>query len=134
MEPPMVLVSLDRESELLAFVREAGMFGVNVLGATQSALALTFARKGRDKFDGVSWQVDHHLPRLHGAPGWLSCELTDLVNGGDHVVALGAVTFAETLTGRPLTYHGRVFGTHTALESPKSDTAAATSLALVVDA
>jgi hypothetical protein len=38
------------------------------------------------------------------------------VDGGDHVVALGTVVAAETLDGLPLTYHGRVFGTHSALE------------------
>ena len=41
--PPMVLVALDRGSDLLALVRTSGRFGVNVLGSTQSALALTFA-------------------------------------------------------------------------------------------
>lgn len=119
MEPPMVLVSLDRRSELLALVRESQRFGVNVLGADQSALALSFARKGGTrKFDGVRWEIDHDLPRLPGAPGWLACELAQLVDGGDHVVALGTVVAADTEHGRPLTYHGRLFGTHAALEGP----------------
>jgi flavin reductase (DIM6/NTAB) family NADH-FMN oxidoreductase RutF len=117
MAPPMVLVSLDRGSDLLALVRESGRFGVNVLGSTQSALALAFARKGgTGKFSGVRWEVDHDLPRLPGAPGWLACDVAALVEGGDHVVALGTVVAAETLDGLPLTYHGRVFGTHSALE------------------
>jgi flavin reductase (DIM6/NTAB) family NADH-FMN oxidoreductase RutF len=117
MAPPMVLVSLDRGSDLLALVRESGRFGVNVLGSTQSALALAFARKGgTGKFQGVRWEIDHDLPRLPGAPGWLACDVASLVEGGDHVVALGTVVAAETLDGRPLTYHGRVFGTHAALE------------------
>jgi flavin reductase (DIM6/NTAB) family NADH-FMN oxidoreductase RutF len=117
MAPPMVLVSLDRGSDLLALVRESGRFGVNVLGSTQSALALAFARKGgTGKFSGVRWEVDHGLPRLPGTPGWLACDVAALVEGGDHVVALGTVVAAETLDGLPLTYHGRVFGTHSALE------------------
>jgi len=117
MEPPMVLVSLDRRSDLLALVRETGRFGVNVLGATQSAVALAFARKGgAGKFAGVRWEVDSDLPRLRGAPGWLACEVESLVGGGDHVVALGAVIAANTVAAAPLTYHSRVFGTHTSLE------------------
>lgn len=119
MDPPMVLVALDRGSDLLALVRLAGRFGVNVLGSTQSALALAFARKGGvGKFSGVQWELDHGLPRLPGAPGWLACDVTDLVDGGDHVVALGKVIAAETLGGPPLTYHARVFGTHSSLEVP----------------
>jgi flavin reductase (DIM6/NTAB) family NADH-FMN oxidoreductase RutF len=117
MDPPMVLVSLDRGSDLLALVRETGRFGVNVLGSTQSTLALAFARKGGPgKFNGVLWEVDDDLPRLPGAPGWLACDVATLVEGGDHVVALGTVVAADTRDGRPLTYHGRVFGTHATLE------------------
>ncbi|MFW3168776.1 flavin reductase family protein [Geodermatophilus sp. CPCC 206100] len=118
MDPPMVLVSLDRRSGLLAVIRESGSFGVNVLGATQSSLALAFARTGGTaKFDGVSWQVDSGLPRLPGAPGWVACDVARLVEGGDHVVVLGDVVVAETTAGEPLTYHGRAFGTHAILEA-----------------
>jgi flavin reductase (DIM6/NTAB) family NADH-FMN oxidoreductase RutF len=118
MDPPMVLVSLDRASDLLALVRESGRFGVNVLGSSQSALALAFARKGgTGKFNGVRWEVDHDLPKLPGAPGWLACDLATLVDGGDHVVALGTVVAAQTSHGQPLTYHLRNFGTHAALEA-----------------
>jgi flavin reductase (DIM6/NTAB) family NADH-FMN oxidoreductase RutF len=70
MKPPMVLVALDRASNLLALVRESRRFGVNVLGSAQSALALTFAKKGGvGKFQGVHWELDHGLPRLPRTPG-----------------------------------------------------------------
>ena len=117
MEPPMVLVSLDRGSDLLARVQLTQRFGVNVLGAGQAALALAFARKGgAGKFTGVHWETDSGLPRLPGAPGWLACDVAALVDGGDHVIALGTVVSAGCVDVPPLTYHGRVFGTHAALE------------------
>lgn len=118
MDPPMVLVSLDRGSELLALVREAGRFGVNVLGSSQSALALKFARKGGvGKFAGVRWELEAGVPRIPGASVFLACEVAQLVDGGDHVVVLANVEIAETAGGPPLTYHARVFGTHAALQS-----------------
>lgn len=46
MQPPMVLVALDRRSELLGLITSSLRFGINVLGGGQSALALAFARKG----------------------------------------------------------------------------------------
>lgn len=49
MAPPSLLVSLDQGSDLLALIRETGLFGVNILGSDQSSLASCFARKGRDK-------------------------------------------------------------------------------------
>jgi flavin reductase (DIM6/NTAB) family NADH-FMN oxidoreductase RutF len=116
MTPPMVLVSLDRGSQLLTLVRATRRFGLNILGSSQSSLALAFARKGDTKFDGVAWSAEKAVPRLQGAPGWLACEVTDLVEGGDHIVVLATVVAAERRTGPPLTYHARVFGTHSVLE------------------
>ncbi|MDP5182540.1 flavin reductase family protein [Blastococcus sp. BMG 814] len=118
MDPPMVLVSLDRNSGLLALIRQAGRFGINILGATQSSVALAFAKKGGPgKFNGMRWNVDHGVPRLPGAPGWLACTVAEMVDGGDHVVVLGNVAVAETAAGEPLTYHGRAFGTHAVLDA-----------------
>jgi len=114
MSPPMVLVSLDRGSELLTRLAEGSVFGVNVLGREQAPLALAFTRKGVDRFAGVGWEVDAGAPRLTGSPGWLACTVSRLVDGGDHVVVLGEVRAAATDGGPPLTYHARTFGTHAA--------------------
>jgi flavin reductase (DIM6/NTAB) family NADH-FMN oxidoreductase RutF len=116
MSPPMVIVSLDRGSDLLAMIRETRTFGLNVLSSSQAAVALKFARKGGvGKFAGVRWDVEDGVPRLPGASGFLACQVTDFVDGGDHVVLLGLVRSAAATSGSPLTYHGRVFGTHAAL-------------------
>src|ERR1700745_711765 len=57
LDPPMVLVSLDRSSELLRLICESGRYGVNVLALDQSAIARAFACKGADKFDGVGHEI-----------------------------------------------------------------------------
>jgi flavin reductase (DIM6/NTAB) family NADH-FMN oxidoreductase RutF len=77
---------------------------------------MRFARKGADKFRGVDWQLESGMPRLGGVCGWLRCEVTGLVDGGDHVIALGTVTAARAYPGEPLTYHARTFGTHSAAD------------------
>lgn len=112
LDPPMVLVSLDKSSELLRHIRRTPLFGLNVLHAGQSALATAFARKGDDKFQGISWSLDNGVPRLDGSAGWLACAVDRLVNGGDHVVVLGRVIAADHAPAPPLTYHQRQFGTH----------------------
>ncbi|WP_254206016.1 flavin reductase family protein [Nocardia alni] len=116
MDPPMVLVSLDRGSDLLAIVRETGRFGLNVLGSSQSELALNFARKGGTaKFTGIGFDLEETVPRIPGAAGFLACGVARLVDGGDHVVVLGDVLTADAAGAPPLTYHSREFGTHAAL-------------------
>lgn len=112
MDPPMVLVSLDRSSDVLALIRETGRFGVNVLASDQAAHATAFAAKGIDKGRGIDWSLEADVPRLPGATGFLSCQAVQLVEGGDHIVVLGLVVLAQTYDGQPLTYHARRFGTH----------------------
>ncbi len=112
MEPPMVLVSLDRNSELLRKLREAERFGLNLLAYDQSDIALKFATKDALKFEGVIWNVEDGAPRLGGSAGWVSCSIDSLVDGGDHVVVLGLVDAAASDGTAPLTYHARRFGTH----------------------
>lgn len=112
MEPPLILVSLDNSSDLLAAVRQTGRFGVNVLGGKQSALALNFAKKGAEKFDGVDWIGERPSPRLIDVKAFMCCAVVDIVPGGDHSILLGAVEAGEVLPGPPLTYCERSFGTH----------------------
>jgi flavin reductase (DIM6/NTAB) family NADH-FMN oxidoreductase RutF len=113
--PPMVVVALDRGSALLPLVLESRRFGVNLLTSEQAGLAQAFARKGAAKFDGVAWHLAAGMPRLSGPGGWLACDLHDTVEGGDHLVLLGAVADAAPSAADPLTYHGRRFGTHLVL-------------------
>ncbi|MFD3736356.1 flavin reductase family protein [Streptomyces sp. NPDC058632] len=115
--PPMVLVSLDERSHLLAVIRRSGRFGLNVLGAHQADLASVFARSGPDKFDGIDWSPSEELPRLPDAAAWIAAEVADCVEAGDHTVLLARVTAAKPGEGSlgPLTYHRRSFGTHTPL-------------------
>jgi flavin reductase (DIM6/NTAB) family NADH-FMN oxidoreductase RutF len=111
MNPPMVMVALDRGSDLLSILRETGEYGVNLLGHEHSQWASAFAKKGSDKFNGIPWAVDTGLPRLPGA-SWVACSVESLVDGGDHVIALGSVLKVDLGDDKPLTYCQRTFGTH----------------------
>lgn len=118
MDPPMVLVSLDRGSETLELVTESRKFGVNILASDQHDAALRFATKnGLGKFHGVRWDIDHALPRIVGAAGWVACTVEGVVEGGDHMIVLGHVVAAEQHDSHPLTYHRRTFGTHRTLQA-----------------
>jgi flavin reductase (DIM6/NTAB) family NADH-FMN oxidoreductase RutF len=115
MEPPMVLVSLNRDSDLLAMIRKSGYFGLNVLSSGQAALAARFARKGgAGKFSGLRWDPEAGVPHLPGVGGFLVSDVTAYIEGGDHIILLGLVRAAHATPAPPLTYHARVFGTHVA--------------------
>lgn len=116
LDPPMIFAALNRDSNLLAIIRSSRRFGVNVLSSDQVPLAVNFAGKGPDKFQSVAFTLHEEVPRIAGVTGWLACDLADLIDGGDHLILVGTVLAAETVTGRPLTYHARRFGTHAALD------------------
>ena len=117
LEPPMILVSLDQNSDLLKIIQESGRFGVNVLASGQAPLATQFAKKGADKFAGVAWYMDHDAPRLAGKGQWLVCRTDQLVTAGDHVIITGLVVHADTHSFEPLLYRQRAFGTVTHMRS-----------------
>ncbi|MEH3034469.1 MAG: flavin reductase family protein [Aeromicrobium erythreum] len=112
MEPPMLLVSLDRTSNLLATLRPGSRVGVNVLAAHHDQIALRFAGKGDDKFRDIAWELQDGVPALADRHAWVSMDVEQLVPAGDHVLVLGLVRAADVSASAPLTYWQRTFGTH----------------------
>ena len=110
MEPPMVLVCLNKTSDTQAAVLKAGAFAVNILAEGQEDLAYQFARKG-DKFGDLQHDVGYRgVPVLHGTLAHLECEVGETVTGGTHTVFLAHVAVAAGHDGTPLTYYRGRFG------------------------
>lgn len=96
LEPPIVLVCIERATEMLQVVESSQRFAVSILDHDQQVLADLFAglgpRPGRE-FQGIP----HHLlpsgcPALDNVAAWFDCEVDRIVDGGDHAVVFGAVT------------------------------------------
>lgn len=116
MEPPLLLISLDKRSELLRLIHESHRFGLNVLGRAQHELAASFAKRAADKFHGVQWHARHGVPRLPDICGWVACDAYEFIDAGDHTMIVGSVVEAEHDLSAPLTYHRRAFGTHVEID------------------
>lgn len=69
LDPPLVAVSLDNKSLLLAQIRHSRRLGINVLAHDQQDLALVWSGKGAGKFDSVPWTETKRLPRIAGSVG-----------------------------------------------------------------
>jgi flavin reductase (DIM6/NTAB) family NADH-FMN oxidoreductase RutF len=107
LEPPLMLVCLDRASRTLEAVRRAGSFAVNVLAAEGEAHARGFASLAPhpQKWEGVPWTEHGGVPVLDEALVWTACELRDLLDGGDHVIVTGTVLDLGSRQGTPLVFH-----------------------------
>jgi flavin reductase (DIM6/NTAB) family NADH-FMN oxidoreductase RutF len=113
-DPTRGLVCVDQGSNTLSAIRESGAFSVNILAAGREELALAFASKREDKFEGVEWEA----PQLAGggavlradAAAYLVCRVHQEVEAGDHWVFIGEAVEAGIQEGHPpLLYHQRGF-------------------------
>ena len=79
-------------SQAMSIFQNASHFTVNVLGASQQALANKFAKSSEDKFAGVEWTPGlGNAPILADSVANFQCRAADRYYGGDHVIFLGAV-------------------------------------------
>ncbi len=97
LEPPLLLVCLERSSRTLASIREHEVLAVNVLAEGQEWLSANFARRG----EAASWEdVSYRLgetgnPHLDGALAVLDCLLERCLAGGDHEIVVGRLVAVE---------------------------------------
>jgi 3-hydroxy-9,10-secoandrosta-1,3,5(10)-triene-9,17-dione monooxygenase reductase component len=114
LEPPLVMVALDRRRRITPFVRSAGRVGVNILGEDQRALSDCFAgapvEPDREAFCGAAWRAGSiGVPLLDGAIATLECITEEVIPAGDHDLFIARV---EALAGEaehamPLLYYRR---------------------------
>jgi flavin reductase (DIM6/NTAB) family NADH-FMN oxidoreductase RutF len=114
-DPPMVLVGLERESATRTAVAEIKAFNVSVLTRSQEFIADRFA--GRAPAMDPKWAgVPHRLgangiPLVEGSAAWLECRLVEIRPAGDHDICVGEVTAASAGSGDPLILWDRAFWT-----------------------
>jgi 3-hydroxy-9,10-secoandrosta-1,3,5(10)-triene-9,17-dione monooxygenase reductase component len=118
LDPPLVLVCVGHSSSTWPLIEQTGEFCVNILAAGQEHLARRFALKGADRFVDVGFgDSPNGSPLLDGALGFIDCSIERMVEGGDHLVVIGAVTDLGVLRdGPPLVFHRSGFGLPPALE------------------
>ncbi|MER7106932.1 flavin reductase [Streptomyces sp. NPDC000229] len=138
LDPPLVLVCLDRRIRSHELVTRNGVFAVNVLGRDHIGLGRRFAGLTpgvTDRFAEGDW-----LPGATGSPvltdaaAWVDCRVRHVYPGGDHTIFVGEVIAAGVprITS-PLLFHSRSWG-QLADPLPESVTIADTELARVLAA
>ena len=116
MDPPLMLVSLSQRSRLLYVISQARRFRINVLSAGQREVAARFASKPTpDRFIGRGWKYDDGLPLLFDAQAWITCDLAEVIDGGDHAILLGYPTDAAGQSKPPLVHYAGTYGTYSPL-------------------
>jgi flavin reductase (DIM6/NTAB) family NADH-FMN oxidoreductase RutF len=108
LDPLLALVCFANHARTLPIVRDAQRFAVNILNSDQEELAGVFASKlpEMEKLDSVDHRLEAGLPIIQGSLAWATCELRELIPGGDHTIAIGRVTSMGLGDGEPLVWYG----------------------------
>ncbi len=114
LEPPLVLICIEKTASAHKALTTADAFVVNILSAEQEQMARRFAIVDIDRFEGVGYsRAQSGIPVLDDVVAVLECRRTTLYDGGDHTIIVGKVEVARAENTRPLLYYR---GGYSALE------------------
>jgi flavin reductase (DIM6/NTAB) family NADH-FMN oxidoreductase RutF len=110
LEPPLVLVCIERTSKTQPVIAEAGSFAVNILARGQEALAKRFACNGAEdrRFSDLHYETGvTGAPLVAGSVASLDCRLETTHEAGDHIIYIGEVIGLQLSDGDPLLFYNR---------------------------
>jgi 3-hydroxy-9,10-secoandrosta-1,3,5(10)-triene-9,17-dione monooxygenase reductase component len=106
LEPPLVLVCVDKGAESYSAFSASKAFTINLLAQSQEALSRRFAKSGGDKFTGVGYRIgENGAAILDDVIAHLECVVRHGFDAGDHTIFLGEVVrLAVTSEENPLLF------------------------------
>ncbi len=105
LEPPMVLICIEKSTVSHYAFEESSVFVVNILRDSQADASERFAAPFEDKFEEVEFYPGiEGIPVLKDALASLECRLTFSYHGGDHSIFVGQVENVTVNDGDPLVY------------------------------
>jgi flavin reductase (DIM6/NTAB) family NADH-FMN oxidoreductase RutF len=122
-DPPTLIVSVNRQSSTWPLLLRYRTFGVNVLSARQQDVALRFAGQG-----GVAGAARYGeepviiaetgAPLLANALAAFDCEAEELIDRHSHAIVIGRVKAVRVTEGRAALLYWRGEYTETGAEEP----------------
>jgi flavin reductase (DIM6/NTAB) family NADH-FMN oxidoreductase RutF len=114
LEPPMILVCIDKGSNTHQHILKSARFAVNILSAQQEEISRLFARHElrAERFVGVTIKRKSKPPLLKDCLASLDCKVAAVYDGGDHTIFLGEVeAIHHGGAGTPLVFYNGKYAT-----------------------
>ena len=101
-DPPALIVSVNRSASSWPLMKRYGFFGVNILTSDQIDIAERFTGKdglkGAERFAGAEWSTRASgVPLLSGALAAIDCEVEEIVERHSHAIVIGRVLDLQAL-------------------------------------
>lgn len=113
MDPPSLLLAINRTASLLEPLEKNGRFAVNILSDSHAQLCQTFVSTPPDtRFNTLAWRMEDKLPLVESSVATILCRVEQRADFGSHRVVTGVVEKVIVEAGEPLVYvdgrYGRV--------------------------
>jgi len=114
-DPPTMLVAVNRQASAWPVIRSHRHFCVNFLSADHLDLAERFAGRkgvnGAERYDDASWvQLATGAQALADAVAAIDCEVQEIIERHSHAIIIGAVKAVLVNGGDVLVYGQRQYG------------------------
>jgi steroid delta-isomerase-like uncharacterized protein len=111
LEPPLVMVCIQKTSSTYPALFASSHLGINILSNEQKPTVSTFASKSADKFAEIDWHAGPHgSPLIDGSSAALEAEIRERFQAKTHTVFICRVRHAEVSETAPMVYQaGRFF-------------------------
>lgn len=108
-EPPTMIVCVNRGASSWPVIQKYRHFCVNVLASAHQHVAERFAGrdgiKGPARYDGASWTtLETEASVLQGAIAAIDCAVEEIIERHSHAIVIGAVKAMIVNGGEPLVY------------------------------
>jgi flavin reductase (DIM6/NTAB) family NADH-FMN oxidoreductase RutF len=104
LEPPLVLMCIDRSASMFDLLTTCERFTVNILASDQEEIARRFATTETTKFEGIGFSLIEQDAVLDGVLAHAQCNRINSVEAGDHAIVIAEVRSATVNDGQPLLY------------------------------
>lgn len=105
-DPPTLLVVVNRTTRTHPFIQRSGRFAVNVLARGQEEIARRFASGMENQFEGIAHELKAaEVPIIAGTAAAFVCIATEALDVATHTIFIGAVEEARHTDRPPLLYY-----------------------------
>jgi flavin reductase len=106
LDPPLVLVAVEKRAHSLDYLTKNGCFAINILRVDQEEISRRFATPGPKDFAGLNiTTAGTTAPILSDCVAFVDCRVVEILPGGDHEIFVGEIVAGEYHGGEPLLYY-----------------------------
>jgi len=113
LEPPLLMVALQKTTRTSGLILRAQAFGVTILSAGQGELSDHFAGRGDESQDRLAGVDTDTLSTgalfIRGGLAYFDCRLHQTLDSGTSLIFIGEILAARQFEGQPLVYHNRQY-------------------------